>query len=221
MAQVIRCHEEEMAPFWSLLWRVRGGWKPDLLALRGPVLIPGFILSLFGIWRFSRPPRRFADQMKLDLRGAKVSEIRPDLGSYGMGSPGFLGFRLESIKDSKSLWVVATLWNAVRGTTVNGQKVIEAFSAEERRHLSKHGHIAIVALAHLIGSCIEAIGVSSEAFKIRFKKSGGIFYELLIQQSKNESAPGIGSQKSKPGEHRESLVNAIIISQKGKLWMQG
>lgn len=50
--------------------------------------------------------------------GRKVQEISMRCGTYGMGGPGFAGFRL-----AEDLWLILTLWGAAAWLQVDGRPI--------------------------------------------------------------------------------------------------
>lgn len=52
--------------------------------------------------------------------GRTILESCPFLGSYGMGGPGFFGFKLEAKGQYKEEWLVLTMWSADSWLLLNG-----------------------------------------------------------------------------------------------------
>ena len=59
------------------------------------------------------PPKLFRDG-GFDPVGGTVVEVDDHLGTYGMGGPGFLGFRVAGGRPPEPRWLVLTLWAAAR-----------------------------------------------------------------------------------------------------------
>jgi hypothetical protein len=117
MNAVIRCDEEEYAPFFATLWKLPGGWRWIAIPLRGPSEMMALPMTLIGIWRFARKPQRLSDLAEDAFVGARIDRICPNLGSYGMGGPGFWGLRCRH--GARSFWIVYRLWSADGWVTID------------------------------------------------------------------------------------------------------
>jgi hypothetical protein len=53
--------------------------------------------------------------------GRKIIETSRFLGSYGMGGPGFFGFKLEKKSRYPEEWIVLTLWAAIEWLLLDGK----------------------------------------------------------------------------------------------------
>lgn len=53
--------------------------------------------------------------------GRKIIEYSGHLGSYGMGGPGFAGFKLDKKGDRNAEWLVLTLWGSDNWMLFNGR----------------------------------------------------------------------------------------------------
>lgn len=58
----------------------------------------------------SRKPVSFIEYGSEYLLGCEIIDLCPFLGSYGMGGPGYFGFKIKA-KD-KDIWLVVCIWNA-------------------------------------------------------------------------------------------------------------
>ncbi len=64
------------------------------------------------------------------IEGRVVLEWSDSCGSYGMGGPGFFGFKLGKTDEHPEEWLIMTLWGANQWLEVNGRWL----AAKEERH---------------------------------------------------------------------------------------
>jgi len=69
------------------------------------------------------------------FHGATVTHTSNHLGSYEMGTPGFVGLRLKLSSDS-SVWVVFTIWLAAGWLTINDDLLLDGYFPNEQQDLS-------------------------------------------------------------------------------------
>lgn len=53
--------------------------------------------------------------------GRRILEFSPYCGSYGMGGPGFLGFKLEKTEQYSEEWLIQCIWGGGDWLSANGQ----------------------------------------------------------------------------------------------------
>jgi hypothetical protein len=211
------CVEEEFSFAASLLWRHRKGWRARPLALRGPGGLPitlAAALALIGIWRFARRPPRLTD-LPAPPNVAAVTEISANLGSYGMGGPGFVGLHLRPV-DGPAFWLVFTLWGAACWLTLDDDLVSDGYSSDEKRALAGRWHFR--PLSDLVGSKLTEVRLQADEAQFRFK-CANTFHVLRLRLDASDLPVHRGS-----GEHRrlqadQDLRDAVIVTRHARLWV--
>ncbi len=197
MDAVIKCTEQEYAPFFAFPMRRRDGWRWMPFYLLGPVWPGplGFLLTLIGIWRFARTPRRIADLPADAYCGGVVVDTCSGLGSYGQGGPGFFG--LQCRKGSDSFWIVFTLWGAVEWLTLDRKPIASAKT--------------------LHGASIQSVEFTDVCATITLH---GADSNHIIELRRDGSTvpPWRGSGGKKTFAAGESLEDAIVMSRRANLW---
>jgi hypothetical protein len=216
MNAIIRCVEEEYAPFWALLLRRRDGWRWLPFYLRGPAGGGPFtpLLTLLGIWRFARKPRLAADVPKAVYLGSMIVDSSACLGSYGMGGPGFFGFKCR--KGLRSFWIVVVLWGAAEWLTLDG-KLLESGLLENERKLYENRGIIPFETAH--GGSLESIDFAADCVTMTLRKADAT-HILELRRDGTTVPPWrvTGEKKVLPGN--ELLEDAIVISCRARLWLE-
>jgi hypothetical protein len=196
--RITHCAEEEFAHAVTAPWRMRDGWKPLLLYLRGPGDPTGFfspLLSLVGLWRFSRAPRRLADVDPAWLAGATVVRTDTNLGSYGMGGPGFAGIELKTANGATT-WVVFTLWGASHWLTLENLR----------------------ALDDLAGAAFASARIDRDGARIEFTSARGPA-ALELRRDSSHLPPFGGSGEPRVIDAAEDVRDAIRVSRRASLWV--
>jgi hypothetical protein len=197
MSAVIKCTEQEYAPFFAFPLRRRGGWRWMPLYLLGPVWpgVLGFLFTLIGIWRFMRTPRRVADMPKDAYCGGIIVETCSGLGSYGQGGPGFFGLKCRN--GSKSFWIVFTLWGAAEWLTLDGKPIDSATT--------------------LHGGSIQSVEFRNDCATITVHGTdSNHIVELRRDGSTVPRWRGSGAKRT--FEEAERLEDAIVMSRRANLW---
>ena len=185
---------------------------------RGPGGVPFFIapfLSLLGLWRFSRSPRGLADYDLSALSGAVVTRTSAYLGSYGMGGPGFVGIRVRCSSGSR-IWVVFTIWAAAGWLTLDGALLEDEYFPDERRDSSK----TFFPLSSLVGARLDSTRLAPDSAELSFTQSGSRRV-LCIQRDSSHLPVHRGSKQPKLLLPTEDLRDAVIVSSRGNLWLNG
>lgn len=208
---LIKCHEEEFAPFFAYAWRRAGGWRPDFVYARGMTgvsTISGLLLSGLGLWRFVRVPEKLLDHQS-DYVGLCVTETATSLGSYGMGGPGFCGFRFQNG------WIVYRLWGAACWLTLNGKLIDESLFPDEKKRYRRDG---LASIDHLKGSTLRAVACGDEQYDLTFEDAGQSLL-LSIRRDGSTVPRWRGNGRPKALAENETLEDAIVVSRKGSLWL--
>lgn len=214
------CIEEEYSFCLSHLWRRPNGWRPIFIYFRGPADVPFFIapvLSVVGLWRFVRNPRKLADLDQAAFRDAKVTKVDFLLGSYGMGGPGFVGLRLKLPSTwARSVWMVFTVWGAAGWLTINEEVVAEGYDADERQQIARAYRLR--SLTDLVGSTVENIRVEPDLAEVTFiSAQSSAVLRLMRDSSFLPVLPG--SKKPRIIPPAQDIRDTIIISRRAHLWI--
>lgn len=124
--------------------------------------------------------------------------METDLGSYGMGGAGFLGFKLKPKGSSRPVWLVVSLWSAVEWVSEAGHPLRED------------------KLRDLAGSRVSSLQVTPDFFEIVLT-GGEASRALRIDRQSPKTSPW-GAESSKRLADGESLLDAVVVSRKADLW---
>ena len=213
-----RCVEEEFAFALAAPWRKRDGWKALLLYLRGPADPSGLfspLLTLLGIWRFKRRPPRIADVDTSALIGATVVRTSGNLGSYGMGGPGFVGVQLATRRHGRT-WIVCTLWGAGSWLTLDGSLVSEGYFEDERRE--RAATRSFRPLSDLLGAELTHLRSDRDGATLDFStRSGPVKLELRRDTA---HLPPYRSGEARAIADDADLRDALVLSRRAYLWLE-
>lgn len=217
MNAVIECIEEEYAPFFAWRRRRRDGWKWLWFHLRGPALPGpfGFLLTLVGVWRFARPPRRICDIPKEAYLQCKIVTTSGSLGSYGMGGPGFFG--LQCRKNRKNFWIIFTLRGAEGWLTLDARLIASSLSEAEKKTYAKQGNISMETVH---GGTVESVDYLPSSIQIKIKKEDAM-HVLELRRDGKTVPPWRGSGDKKKFRDTELLEDALVVSRRANLWTEG
>ena len=216
MDAVIKCTEEELAPFFTWPFRHRAGWRWLPFYLRGPAMpgIVGPLLTPLGIWLFSRRPHRLADVPQSDWLDCRVYRTCSFLGSYGMGGPGFLGLRCA--KQHRRFWIVFTLWSADSWLTLDGKLLESGLLGGEKKTFAQRG---IVSVDTIHGGHIRAIEFQPEHLSIQIT-TGDLTHALELRRDGATVPPWRGTGGKKKFGNEEKLEDALVVSRRARLWTE-
>jgi len=206
------CREEEYAFCLAGLWRCPGGWNAVPFPLRGPGSL-GCLASLLGVWVFSRRPFRLVDHWDA-FRGRKVVAVHVCLGSYGMGGPGFLGFRVHTSHGRR--WMVYRLWSAAEWLLLDGRLVNDGLFPDERQRIAADAQVSV---RTLIGCTVDAVTCDEQALCVEFRDPGGEVHVLRLGRSGEGVLPWRGTGGRKVIPDAESLDDVIVVTRSGRLWL--
>jgi hypothetical protein len=214
MDAVVKCREEEFAPFFAWPTRRRNGWRWLPFYLRGPAWPGpfGFLFTLLGIWRFARRPRRLVDVPGGEWLHSRIVNTCPCLGSYGMGGPGFLG--LECRQHGKTFWIVFTLWTADSWLTLDGKLLESGLIGDEKK---THVERGIVSIEAIHGGSVDAVTFSPASLVIEIGKEDGV-HTLELRRDGSTVPPWRRTGGRKAFRDEESLEDALVVSRRANLW---
>lgn len=218
--KITSCVEEEYSFCLSYLWRRKDGWRPLFVYFRGPGDVPFFIapiLTLIGLWRFARQPRRLTDTETDEFRSATVTQTCTCLGSYGMGGPGFAGLRLR-LSNDRPIWIVFTLWAADGWLTVGDDLLADGYLEDERQKLAHTREFR--QLSDFVGSTITQIRLDQGIVELAFDQAATPM-TLRLQQDSSSLPVHRGSKQPKVLETSQDIRDAVIISRRARLWLEG
>jgi hypothetical protein len=213
---IIRCVEEEYSPFWAFPRRYREDWRWLPFYLRGPAGGGPFtpLLTLVGIWRFARKPRRVADLPQEVWQDCLIVDSSSYLGSYGMGGPGFFGLKCR--KGLRSFWIVFVLWGAAEWLTLDGKLLKSGLTESERELYEDRG---VIAEETVHGGSLQSIDFTADYVTLTVRKADAA-HIFELRRDGTTLPPWRGSGEKKVFPSHESLKDAIIISRRARLWLE-
>lgn len=217
--KITSCIEEDYSFCLSYLWRRHDGWRPFFIYFRGPGSIPFFVapfLTLIGLWRFGRKPRRLVDADTTEFRGATVTSTCPYLGSYGMGGPGFVGLKLK-LSNGRRIWVVFTIWAAAGWLTVGDDLLADGYFADDKQNLANTRKFK--PLSDFVGLTLTDIRLEHDIAELKFNSTTGSII-LRLQRDSSSLPVHRGSKQPKVLTSSQDIRDAVIISSKAFLWLQ-
>ncbi|TAK10239.1 MAG: hypothetical protein EPO39_00585 [Candidatus Manganitrophaceae bacterium] len=143
----------------------------------------------------------------------------PNIGSYGMGGPGFWGFKLAESDPYPEEWLILTVWNAGDCLLFDGEKG-ERVAAE---FIATHPEAGVEAFYQdyvarvneitekVIGSKIVEADITEASSRLLFEKEGQV-HRLEIPKEPPASA------RSRSWWSEESQLDAWVLSKENEIW---
>lgn len=159
------------------------------------------------------PPRRLRDVGIRRILFRTILKWSAFIGTYGMGGPGFFGFRLAQSEEFRDEWLILTLWGATRWLAIDGRPVE---TDEPRRSFWDflRGHQKAGVAQKSEGSMIVSADITDQHSRIHIQRKDE---EHLIEVLR-EVASGTG--KVITWNQEESFLDAWVISSREKeLWV--
>ena len=193
---ILECYEEQYSFILSALWRIPKGWSPAFFSLRDSIV--SWLATFLGIVLFSRKTLPF-HPVYAEWIGAQLVTIDMRLGSSGMSGCAFLGLKISN--DTRSKWLVYTLWGATEWLTINGSVIQDGLSAEE---IAESPPGRAIAISELIESTLTDLQFDEEELTLTFTKDSNPYAIKVTKDGKN-ILPWRGS-----GENKTFLPEEII-----------
>ena len=157
---------------------------------------------------FEPAPAR-ADQ----IIGRCVDEVCPNVGTYGMGGPGFFGLRFGSE------WLVIAIWGASDWLSAHGRSVGDPYhleygrprpwladwSADQPDELSQH----------IVGQKIRDFDVRKHALRITLENG----FDLTIEETSDRRPLFQGSRQPRQFAVDDDLRRAVFIAPTAEIWV--
>ena len=140
-----------------------------------------------------------------ELIGRKVHEISRYVGTYGMGGPGFFGFRLDSE------WLVIAIWGAATWIQFNGRIIEEPANVIRPRFSSGREEFAPYGDAREI----QMLTITRFSFEI----SIGQDYRYSLSEPSEDRSESMGAGRQTLFEMNVDLRKSVFLSPTGEIWI--
>lgn len=159
----------------------------------------------------SAPLKRFepAPLSSADVVGKSIDQLAPHIGTYGMGGPGFFGFRLDQ------QWLVVAIWGAGDWVFANNRLVTDLFHAERGRPKPWIGEHGDDLSPLVVGTTVESVHVERRSFELT--TSGGV--RFAITDSAEARPIFEGSKTPRTFAEDDDLRRAIFLSPTAEIWV--
>ncbi|MEM7057727.1 MAG: hypothetical protein AAF557_09090 [Pseudomonadota bacterium] len=141
--------------------------------------------------------------------GCRIDEASSIVGTYGMGGPGFLGFRLDQD------WLVIAIWGAGEWTLVNGKLVTDIFHDQYDRPIPWISEDNDDLSPLIVGQMISDISVEPRSLRILFSNSA----LLEIDESPDRRPIMEGSKEPRAFKFDDDLRRAVFLAPTTEIWV--
>ncbi len=144
-----------------------------------------------------------------DVVGRRVDKIVPYAGTYGMGGPGFFGFKIGED------WLIIALWGAADWLQVDGRRVGDGFyetDGSPKPWISKEEDELS---SQLVGRVIMSVEIARTSMKIIFDNK----MVLSIEEDSRLRPTLAGSRRPRAFEPDDDLRKAVFLSPTAELWV--
>ena len=140
-----------------------------------------------------------------EVIGRKVYEIIDYVGSYGMGGPGFFGFRLDSE------WLVIAIWGAATWIQFNGEFIEEPQNIIRGRFSTRQDEFN----PHGTGKEITKFSISKFSFEIQLDQ------DRLFTLSESPDDTPVPNETERPPlfERSDDLRKSVFLAPTGEIWI--
>lgn len=143
-------------------------------------------------------PKTFREFGESRLLNRHVLEWDHELGSYGMGGPGFFGLRLSANEEYSEEWFVLILWGAINWLTLDNYKLSNYQDSTKKEWVSKQ----------LVGGKIANVNITKCASSITISQNE-LEFKLEIQDDRSKP---LGSHRNQKWLEHESQLDSWIIT---------
>ena len=143
------------------------------------------------------------------LIGCRIDEVSPIVGTYGMGGPGFFGFRLGEE------WLVIAIWGAGDWVRADGRLITDYWHAKQGRPepwIGAHGDTFGPQVA---GQTIASFELGRH--NLRMELSNGIVIEIEPDAASRPRFIGNGAERR--FLESDNLRKAVFLSPTAELWI--
>lgn len=155
----------------------------------------------------------FPEQLKPELIiGKKVDELCYQVGTYGMGGPGFFGLRISNN------WLVVALWDAGSWMTAQGRCVQDIFYEDYDRPKPWFEDVdpLVDPLSdRVVGQRIHSVDIQRTSLEIIFADG----FDLTISDDPSTRPIMQGSKQPKEFSEEDDLRRAVFLSPTTELWV--
>lgn len=151
------------------------------------------------------PPPISAEQ----VIGRTVEEICPNVGTYGMGGPGFFGLRLGSE------WLVIPVWGAGEWMTARGRCVRNAFHHQYGHPRPWLGGGSDELSVQLVGQRVRSIDVRRHSLRIVFENG----FDLTIEGGSDHRPMFEGTKEPRLFTDNDDLRKAVFLAPTDEIWV--
>jgi hypothetical protein len=158
-----------------------------------------------GVLRPFAPPPVSPEQ----VIGRTAEEICANVGTYGMGGPGFFGLRMGSD------WLVIAVWGAGDWMVAQGRYVKDMRYHERGRPRPWITAEGDELSAQLVGRKIRSIEVQPYSFRIVFDNG----FDLAIEEAWDHRPVFEGNKKPRQFTADDDLRRAVFLSPTTEIWV--
>lgn len=140
--------------------------------------------------------------------GRVIDEISPNVGTYGMGGPGFFGLRLGSE------WLVIAVWGAAEWMAARERCLGDIFHRDYRRQtpwLPSDGELE----KHVIGQRVKSIEVRRDSLSIVLYNG----FDLTIEESPDSRPILEGAKQPRKFTADDDLRKAVFLAPTAEIWV--
>ncbi len=144
-----------------------------------------------------------------DVIGRRIDEINPHLGTYGMGGPGFLGFRLENE------WLVFSIWGAGEWIRVDDCLIADHFFDNHQRPRPWICEGSDALSPKLVGAEVTFLEIRKRSLDMSF--SNGM--SLKIDDCPDDRPVFEGTKKPRMFLESDDLRKAVFLAPTNEIWV--
>jgi hypothetical protein len=143
------------------------------------------------------------------LVGRTIEAWTSSAGTYGMGGPGFVGFRLGGE------WLIVAIWGAASWLSLDGRPLEDDFWEERGRQRPLLADLPAGSEELFVGWQVTAFSVERRSLTMGF--AGGRRLELLPDPQDRPTFQGSGERRQLGPE--EDLRQLVFLSPTTELWI--